>query len=88
MECFVLFVINVSHSILGFRLAPPVVGRKINLTTLASVTTDKLRATYLDRGLLCLVCTYVCDRVVIFLVKYRVNFDIPKAHTAKGVLLF
>ena len=36
--------------ILGFRIAPPVVGRKLNLTALKPVTSDKLLETYFIKG--------------------------------------
>ena len=39
------------HSILGFRIAPPVVGRKLNLTQLKPITTTGLQATYLQKGM-------------------------------------
>ncbi len=38
-------------SILGFRIAPPVVGRRLNLTQLKPVTTTGLQATYLMKGM-------------------------------------
>ena len=41
----------ISHRLLGFRLAPPVVGRKINLTALRPLTSQKLLDTYLEEGL-------------------------------------
>ena len=35
------------HSrLLGFRIAPPVVGRRVNLTALLPITTQTLRSTY------------------------------------------
>lgn len=39
------------NSILGFRIAPPVVGRMLNLTRLKPVTTTGLQATYLMKGM-------------------------------------
>lgn len=39
------------YSILGFRIAPPVVGRRLNLTQLKPVTTTGLQATYLMKGI-------------------------------------
>ena len=38
--------------ILGFRIAPPVVGRILNLTALRRVTSEKLNRTYLKDGML------------------------------------
>ena len=37
--------------ILGFRLAPPVAGRRLNLTSLLPVTTKKLHDTYVVKGI-------------------------------------
>ena len=37
-------------SILGFRMAPPVVGRVLNLTKLNAVTSEKLAKTYFKDG--------------------------------------
>lgn len=39
------------YRILGFRLAPPVVGRVLNLTHLAPVTSSKLLQTYFQEGM-------------------------------------
>jgi len=36
--------------ILGFRIAPPVVGRKINLNALRPVTSQALLSTYFLKG--------------------------------------
>ena len=47
----------VINSILGLRLAPPVVGRRINLTELLPVTSKSLLKTYVKKGIY--VCNYV-----------------------------
>ena len=41
---------GVANRLLGFRLAPPVVGRVIDLTALKSVTSQKLLDTYFMQG--------------------------------------
>ena len=48
-------------SILGFRLAPPVVGRRINLTELLPVTSKSLLKTYVKKGI------YVCNYVYMYI---------------------
>ena len=40
----------VSFSLLGFRLAPPVVGRVIDLNDIKHVTSQKLLETYFMKG--------------------------------------
>lgn len=71
MYCSVCaYKVYVLYSILGFRIAPPVVGRKLNLTELKPVTTTGLQATYLKKGMTCTVhlrlettsypCTCLC----------------------------
>ncbi len=42
---------NYVYRILGFGLAPPVAGRKINLTQLIPVTEKKLFETYVMKGI-------------------------------------
>lgn len=39
------------HRILGFRIAPPVVGRILNLTQLKPITANKLLKTYFNQGI-------------------------------------
>ena len=41
---------HVANRLLGFRLAPPVVGRVIDLDTLRNVTSQKLLDTYFMQG--------------------------------------
>ena len=42
---------NASFSILGFNLAPPVVGRKVDLNDLLRVTSPALKKTYFKNGM-------------------------------------
>lgn len=46
-KCYGNLLLN---RILGFRIAPPVVGRVLNLTQLKPVTSEKLLATYFKEG--------------------------------------
>ena len=43
------------YSLLGFRLAPPVVGRVVDLNAIKTVTSQRLLDTYFMKGMLLLL---------------------------------
>ncbi len=47
------YICSLLSRILDFRLAPPVVGRVLNLSQLAPVTSEKLMKTYFKDGMMC-----------------------------------